>query len=180
MVGNSGKPILANLFIEIAIKNKVDLKHCFYTANREDLVHDGQIYPSLWKLYIDFEDPSEYYFANNYFLSPTHWKEVSEHTQLKNLVDEWRKELELKIRADALRCIIQSSKESTPNGLAAAKYLLSTPWNAGVQRPFEEKRGRPNKPDLASHPITLARDEKAVQADYQRLTLNTKFLGQNL
>lgn len=158
------KPKTSDLFIELA---KVDLRDtALYSIKSEDCYDQGQVYPSLHKLYVDFGDPTEYYFANQYCLNLAHWREVYSHPLILPYVERWREELELKIKADALRSIVAASKGENKDAIQAARYLLQQEWfkHGNVA---QNGRGRP-KTKSAAQDAPL-RDEKTVSEDFKRI-----------
>lgn len=95
-----------------------------YTIDMQDKDYKGVIYPSLYRLYMEMSDVTEYTFSNTYFESYQHWTMACEKEILKDRVKAWREELELKIRSEALKEILEQLKSEDPKKrLEAAKYL---------------------------------------------------------
>ena len=54
-------PLTQSLFLEIGYT-----EYSVYTLKEDHHEYGGKIFPSLKKLYIDFEDPLDYTFASTY------------------------------------------------------------------------------------------------------------------
>src|SRR5574343_1660601 len=97
LVDNTGKPLTQSLFLETgySIFAVYSLKDDHYTYN-------GKLYPSLKKLFIEMEDPMEYDFANQYLLGWKHWQRMNANKMLRTHFDEWREELEYRLRCKGI------------------------------------------------------------------------------
>lgn len=133
LVDGRGHPLTQSLFLE----NGYILEHAVYTLKMWDHEHKGVIYPSLGKLFLEMEDVVEYDFANTYLLGWNHWKRLYENKLLTKHIDSWRDELEHKIRATAVKSIIDMTANEGGN-FQAAKWLVDKGW---VKNPS----GRPNE-----------------------------------
>lgn len=126
------------------------LKALFYETNQEtpDQViytlkdHDHKGYPSLYRLYLETEDETEYEFANRYLFSWEHWKRLSESNLFKETISRWREELKLKLLARHLEEIKLIADGNTKDSFAARKYLIERGW---IKKPPVKRAGRPNK-----------------------------------
>lgn len=110
-----------------------------YTTKEEDLEIDGIVYKSLKKLYFSYNHlpGCEYDFAMEVLGSWQHWKRL-ENSFLRVLIAEWRDELDVRIKANAMKQIIsQASHGEGSSAITAAKYLS--------EKGYEPKRGRPSK-----------------------------------
>lgn len=112
--------------------------------------------------YLRYEDPTEYYFAIKTMGSWRQWELFC--VSNKEYVDDLRRELEAKIRSDALLSIMEASKGSTRDALVANKYLLELPW---IKK--GSKRGRPTKEEIMLETKKLAEDSKQIADDLNRL-----------
>jgi hypothetical protein len=101
------------------------------------------------------EDVTEYEFAQTYFVDYPHWQKICNNSQLRKEIDKWRVELELKLRARALRSLVGQAEKGNFN---AAKYIAGKEW--------ESKRGRPSKEEKAGvlKKEAALRDELADEA----------------
>ena len=138
MKDDKGRYFTQGLFLEIGYG-----KYAVYTFKEDDYTYKGKVYPSVKKAYLEMEDPTEYEFAKKYFVDWTHWKKICENKVLRVEIDKWREELELQIRSQAIRDIINNSTEGS---YQASKYLADRGWDKNAV-------GRPNK-------ATKAKDDK--------------------
>ncbi len=77
-----------------------------YTIGHEDIEEDGRVLPSIRKAYLELEDLTEYEVATKYFQSWAHWKKVRESSKVKPYIDEWREELEVRMKSRGLKGIM--------------------------------------------------------------------------
>lgn len=129
-----GGYITQGLFVDF----NFDSKYAVYCLSDEDRVYEGVSYPSLKKLYLAMEDPTEYAFANTYLYSWSHWQRISRNAILAKHIAEWREELELKMRAKAIKALLSKASDGD---VAAAKWISDKGWEG-------TKRGRPSKAEI--------------------------------
>ena len=136
LVNATNNPLSQALFIEHQYNPILSV----YSWGDEDKEHNGILYPSLKKLYIGMEDPTEYQFATTHLLNWQHWVKLNGNEYLAVHFRQWREELELKLRSQAVRAIMdQSASES--GGFQAAKWLADRGWDKkGVGRPSKEEK----------------------------------------
>lgn len=134
-----------------------------YTLKDQDYLE----YPSLYRLYMELEDWTEFTFASTYLDSWEHWEMLCQCNWFKPYILRWRKELELKIKARLLSVLVQDSSDTTSKTCtSSAKYLLDQGW-AKEKNP--QKRGRPSKDEIASEAHRLASTENRLTDDYNRI-----------
>ena len=133
MLDSGGRPITQSLFLEIGYT-----KDAIYTLKDDDYTYNGKVYPSLKKLYMECADPTEYEFATANLLSWKHWLRICENKLLRKHVDEWREELEVKIRSKAVKQAISQAASGT---FQASKWIADRGWAT-------RGAGRPSKSDL--------------------------------
>jgi hypothetical protein len=112
-----------------------DKTSTIYTLKDQDHP-DGYI--SLYRLYMDEEDLTEYRFAEKYLIGWSHWLILQECVWFKPYINRWRDELRNRIRSkaqDAIKAALSGQKT-----LEAARLLLdlTNPPKAplkGVGRP---------------------------------------------
>ncbi len=151
-----GRPLTQSLFLELQYSD-----YAVYTLKEDDYEYKGKVYPSLKKLYLKEEDPTEYAFATKYLLGWQHWKRLCENKAIAKHIDEWREELELKLRCQAIRDM-QNLCASESGNYSAAKFLADRGW---------EKRGagRPSKADKERHLRVEERLDQEFGADVARM-----------
>lgn len=150
-----GKPLTQSLFLEIGYNTEFAV----YTLKDDDHVYEGKIYPSLKKLYLEMEDPTEYEFATTYLLGWRHWKRLCENKAIRKFIDEWREELELKLRCRGVKATIESAANGNFN---AAKWLADRGWEL-------RGAGRPSKEDVEREKKFQARASEEYSGDVVRL-----------
>lgn len=156
----SGKLRTLSLFWEMAPFNS-DGSECLYTLRDED--YKGL--PSLKRLYLEEADPTEYGFANKYLANWDHWQRLIATDWFSPYVANWRSELELKLRAEALARLREEAASKGRNAYQANKFLVEGGW-----LPKEtKKRGRPSKEAIKQEAIQLLDFEKAILDDHERL-----------
>jgi hypothetical protein len=131
----SGKRVILQLFKEFA---RCDVKfRPVYTLQE-------------WKeVFLDLRDPSEYSAAMALLGDWEHWLEVRNHPLIKQHVDKWQAELEVKLRSEAIQQMKVHAKQ--PGGTAAAKWLADKGYaQEGVKKPV----GRPKKEEDIPTPNT--------------------------
>lgn len=149
---------LRGLFFE---QQGADKSSVLYTL--KDVDHEG--FPSLYRLYMEFEDLTEWEFANEYLEGWEHWKMLCECTWFKPYIDRWREELDLKIQAQALRRLIKEAEGDSRSSQSANKFLLEKGWV-----PKEKtKRGRPSKEEVRREAMKKAEETQRLKEDYQRV-----------
>lgn len=103
---------------------------------------DHQGYPSLYRLYMEKEDQTEFEFGNAYLESYEHWVMLTKCTWFVPYVERWRKELELKLRARYLAKVIQDAENpDSKTAIQSARYIVEKAWEKKPVR----TRGRPHK-----------------------------------
>jgi hypothetical protein len=149
----------------------------FYETNRnpdkypslfstKDYNHEvkGIIYPSLKNIYLSYDHVPEYEydFAMDIFGSWDHWLQLFQSPDLKGMVEGWRDELAIRIKAEAMKNIIKKSRSSDPSAAQAAKYLSNEEYKP-------KTRGRPSKVEIAGNKAAMSRDRETLDADMERL-----------
>lgn len=151
-----GRPLTQSLFLELGYS-----ENAVYTLKEYDYPYKGKHYPSLKRLFLLEEDPTEYSFAEKHLLGWQHWKRLCENKAIAKHIEEWREELELKIRSQAVRDMMNMCASESGN-YSAAKFLADRGW---------EKRaaGRPSKAEKDKHLRIEEKIEEEFAADVKRL-----------
>lgn len=140
LVDTMGRPLTQGLFLETGY----DTRYAVFTFNDEDKTYEGKLYPSLKKLYLSCDDPTEYEFAKRFLLGWKHWQRLNANKVLKEHFDEWREEMEIKTRSDAIKSIIDMTAEGA--NFQAAKWLADRGWDKrGAGRPSKAEIDRGNR-----------------------------------
>lgn len=133
LLDDSGSPRTQSIFLEVGYS-----QDAVYTLKNRDYEYKGKLYRSLGLLYVAQSDPTEYDFANNYLLGWKHWERICDNKILRRYIDEWRAELEIKIRSEAIKELMNQSKKGK---LAASRFLADRGW-------AQRTAGRPTKSEI--------------------------------
>lgn len=97
-------------------------------------------YRSMKQEYLEIGDPTEYTFAIQVLGSWDHWKQLCSSKWFSEHVENWREELELKLRAEGIKKLREIAKGNSNISSSAAKFLADKGWDL--------KRGRPSKAEI--------------------------------
>lgn len=125
-----GNYITQGLFLEIHYPDTA-----IYTLKNEDFTYKGKVYPSLKRLYLEQEDVIEYDFATKYLCGWKHWNRIQKNQLIAPYIEEWRNELQLKLRSKAFKEILKRTK--TEQGMVANKWIADKSW-------VKREAGRPS------------------------------------
>jgi len=134
-----------------------------YTLKEVD--HKGL--PSLKVLYLKLSTSpgaGEYDFAKACLGGWKHWLVLTESAWFKPYLEEWREELEIKVRSEAIKQIAKHAKSE--KGYQASKFLADCGWNL-------HKAGRPSKAEVTREARIAANVKSEVDDDLKRLQLVT-------
>lgn len=154
-----GAFLLKALFFETTLANKAQV---VYTLKDED--HLG--YPSLYRLYMEADDPTEYTFATAHLDSWTHWEALTKCTWFRPFLTRWRKELNTRARARALLAIRKLAASESKEAFQANKYLLSGQWQEATPK---RRAGQPSKEEIKQAANEIATHEQIVENDFERI-----------
>lgn len=162
-----GQWLTKALFVEYLFEGHGGFDAAMYTLKDEDITWtNGKTYPSLRRLYLDCNDPTEYAFAQKYFYSWEHWQRVASAPWMRPLLAVWQVELEMKIRSQALAQIISVANSDRKESLTAARFIVE-----GGYKHQKAGKGAPTKADIARAAHALATENTDVSEDAKRLGL---------
>lgn len=129
------------LFYELSYQNPANV---LFTLKDEDILVNDKILQSLPKLYraIVPNDPTEYTFAITVFGYWDIWDTIRNAPQVKVHVDRWRKEVEIKVKSEAIQIIAKEAKEGGRSSFTAAKLLLDRGWLDPIETNKAKKKLR--------------------------------------
>lgn len=153
LIDNNGRPLTQSLFLEVGYSD-----YAVFTFKDDDHEYKGKVYPSLKKIYLAEEDPTEYDFANNHLLGWNHWMRLCENKLIRKEIDEWREELEYKLRARGVKEMIRLAPES----YQAAKWLADRGWATRAA-------GRPSKAEINNEKEFQSRIRNEYEGDVIRM-----------
>lgn len=157
---HTGQRLLRGLFFETTGMDKAGV---VYTLKDRD--HEGFL--SLYRLYMEMDDPTEYNFSVAHLDGWDHWETLCRCTWFKPYVKRWRAELEIRAKARALLNIraIANNPDSKEH-YQASKFILSTGWR---DKQVGRGAGRPSKEDIQKEAHRLAEDSRSIEEDFQRV-----------
>lgn len=131
--------------------------------------HDHRGLPSLYRLYMETDDPTEYFFATVYLDGWDHWERLCKSPWFKPYVERWRKELNVRLKARALLAMREEAASTEgKNRFAANKYLLDNGWEEEKKNP----RGRPSKQEVEQEATRLAEESRTIEHAFERVLGN--------
>lgn len=133
-----------------------------FTLSDEDITKKGKKLISLRSLYIEAGDPTEYLFAILHLGGWSHWKKMLGCKDIATAVEDWREELEIKIRSEA---IVQMADNALAGQFQASKYFADKGWDL-------RKAGAPSKAEKAGQKKRDTKLAKVVEGDFKRLGLD--------
>jgi len=147
-----------SLFLE----HRYDTDTAIFTLNEQDKEYQGVVYPSLRRLYLEAEDLGEYEFANSVLLGWRHWQRICANKLFAKQIDEWRLELEAKMRGKAINAIVEEVRSGGRSAQSSAKWLADRKWKV-------TGAGRPSKEDMRHEKEVQDRISSDYTADVVRL-----------
>lgn len=142
--------------------NVTEPELAIYTTASDDITENGKTYISIRKQYLLLEDPTEYEIASKYFDSWTHWKKVKESSKLKSDVEEWREELEVKLRSKGVKGVYHKALDGD---YQANKWLAER----GFTGKKTARRGAPSKAEITGEARKAAKVFGIVDAHHERM-----------
>ena len=154
MIDSMGKFRTQSLFLELGYKDEA-----VFTLKDFDHEHNGETYVSLKRLYLECEDTTEYQFAQAHLMGWKHWQRMCENKVLRKHIDEWREELEVKLRSQAVLDVISQARAGT---FQAAKWVADRGW-------AQRGAGRPSNADIEHEKKVQARIADEYGGDVVRM-----------
>jgi hypothetical protein len=115
---------------------------------------------------METDDPTEYFFATEYLDGFDHWQRLCKSPWFKPYIDRWRKELQTRLEARALRAMrAEAENPESKNSFAANKYLLDNGWKKEKKNP----RGRPSKQEVEQEASRLAEESRTIEHAFERV-----------
>lgn len=157
MLDVMGKFRTQSLFLEMGYGDEA-----IFTFKDFDYEHGGKEYLSLKKMYLEMEDPTEYSFANHCLLGWRHWQRLCENKIIRKHIDEWREELEVKLRSKA---VMDAINLAGTGHFQAAKWVADRGWAT-------RGAGRPTKAEIEHEKKVQSRIEEEYSGDVVRMFAN--------
>jgi len=157
---HTGQRKLRGLFFETTLADKTGV---VYTLKDRD--HEG--YPSLYCLYMEADDPTEYSFAIANLDGWDHWEVLCECQWFKPYIARWRRELEIRFKARSLKALQAIAADPTHKEYHQTnKFLVTGGWKEKTR----SGAGRPSKDEISKAARQIAEDSRDLDADLQRVT----------
>lgn len=154
MLDKMGKFRTQSLFLELGYSDEA-----IFTLKDEDYEYEGRKLISLRNLYLQEEDPTEYTFATTYLMGWRHWQRMCENKAIRSYIDEWREELEVKLRCRAVGDAIRAARTGN---FQAAKWVADRGWAT-------RGAGRPSKAEVNHEKQVQAKINDEYKGDVIRL-----------
>lgn len=154
MLDTMGRPLTQSLFLELGYNEAA-----LYTLKDNDFEYKGVVLPSIKRLYLECGDPTEYEFATTYLLGWNHWQRISENKAIKRYIDEWKIELEVKLRSAGVKNAIA---QAASGSFQASKWIADRGWDT-------RGAGRPSKADVERETRIQAGIADEFSADILRM-----------
>lgn len=113
-----GKFYTDGLFYERAL----DKSNVLYTMRDYD--YKGHI--SLYRVYLELEDPTEWEVANRCFQGTEHWNRLLKAQWFSKYVVRLRNDLELKLKSESLKYLVDEARFGGKSQFQANRYLLDS------------------------------------------------------
>lgn len=154
------------LFYETTLPDERPEFGTSWTLKEKDLIVGDKTYRSMKRIYLDMEDVTEYDFAMATLGSYKHWERLVESPIIRKHIDQWRKELNLKLKARAMKAIINAATVDEKSSFQAMKYLAD---NEYLDK--KAKRGRPSKEEVSAELRREVEINKTFKDDAERIGL---------
>ena len=135
MIDDKGAPLTQGLFLETSYGNTENVQ---YTLKPRDHVYKGRKLPSIKRLFLEMEDPTEYFFAYEYFLDWDHWQRIKKNKLIASYMKGWGEELEVRARALGVKSMFDLALDGDKPNFQASQFLAKGGWT-------ERSAGRPTK-----------------------------------
>ena len=109
-----GKWLTKALFFETSLTDDTR-HHAIYTLKQDDHEVNGEKYISLYKLYMECTDPTEYEFATTYLGGWSHWLMMQKSPDLMKHINIWKEEYIVRARSVADKGWIEEKKGRPTN-----------------------------------------------------------------
>lgn len=152
----SGKYLSKALFFELTLP--ATRQHAVFTLKEDDHTVDGVTYKSLKKLFLSYDDPTEYKFASECLGGWQHWKELQSVKEIAAHIESWREERDIRLQSMGVTRLITMAADSE-SSFQAAKWLADKGWKP------PEPKGRPSKAAIQKETERQAKLMNKVEAD---------------
>ena len=152
--------LLKQLFFEQTLGDKSTVQ---YTLKDSD--HRG--YPSLYRLYMELDDPTEWEVGQQLVDGWEHWEMLCACSWFKPYVERWRRELELRMKSKALARVKAEARTNSKESFMANRYLIEKGWEPKDGQ--KAGRGRPSKEEIKKAANEIASHQERISGDFDRI-----------
>jgi len=168
LIDNRGGMRTTSLFWEVRRDRSEDpnLDPIFTLKSRDHIVN-GVKYYSLKQIYLSYDHVPgyEYQFAIDVFNSWDHWVKLTK-SSIRGEFEEWRKELDVRIKALMMKNLLQASRTDDAKGVTASRYIA----DKGYEK--QGARGRPSKTEVEGELKRQVADRETLYKDMERLGIS--------
>lgn len=132
-LSGTGKRLVRQLFIEN--RNIGENNLAVYTMHREDEEYEGEIYESLYLLYMETRDITEARFVSQCLYDWEQWNDLASSATYKDEIARWRLELKALVLGELVDTLIKDAHSNSKSSKASAKFL--------VEKLSKKTKGRP-------------------------------------
>lgn len=148
-------------------EESTDRNTVVYTLKDQDHTVDGVTYPSLYRLYMESDDLTEYSFAVSYLDGWEHWQMLCRCSWFKPFAERWREELEVRARSRSLARLRAEAASSSKNAYLANRFLVERGW---VPKGEKSPVGRPTKDRIKQEAEALFNASNEAKSDLERIS----------
>lgn len=161
-----GRYRVGSLFWEHRIPGIMEKYPPVWTLKDVPVVYKGSTLPSLKTIYLSYDHvpTCEYQFAMDHIGSWEHWKALADSATLSTVIAQWREELSVRLKCNAIKLLMDISRESTTAGLAAARYIADEAY-------IPKRVGRISKAEKEREIKIAAGVRDTLSSDMERLGL---------
>jgi hypothetical protein len=135
----------------------------FTLKDYDDEDKDGNVLPSIKRLFLSYNDPTGYQFAKEVLGSYEHWKKLVANKWFQSHLEGWLEELEVKLISESIKKIKDISKGDSAQSFNASKYIAERGW---------EPKTSPKKKIQAEREDRIAQAiNSEIEEDWDRVRL---------
>lgn len=160
---SSNQRLTKSLFFE----ESEDKSLVVYTLKDSDHTVGEVTYPSLYRLYMETEDLTEYDFAVSHLDGWEHWQMLKACSWFKPYAKRWKEELETKVMSRSLARLKAEASSSSKNAFYANRFLIERGW---IPKGEKSPVGRPTKEAIRKEADALFTASKEAESDLARIS----------
>lgn len=158
------------LFFESSIPSTNGKAWVLYSLKEEDWVPAGQTVaiPSFQRLYLEFEDITEYAPATELLDGVEHWDLLCQCEWFIPHLERMRRALYLRLQARALKQLqLDARNPDSKSATSSARFLVERGYDSAS--PNKRRAGRPSKAEILAETNKLATIQNTLDDDFERI-----------